>query len=67
MSGLIQSAKQRLWDVVNELNRAQPRPDLRVAVLSYGDPRYGALEVELKAELEGLRRRYGDTDPNEST
>jgi hypothetical protein len=41
MSGLIQSAKQRLWDVVNELNRAQPQPDLRVAVLSYGNPRYG--------------------------
>jgi arylsulfatase A-like enzyme len=28
----------------------------------YGDPRFDALTVELKAELEALRRRYGDTD-----
>lgn len=42
MSGLIASAKQRLWDVVNELGRAQPQPELRVAILSYGNPVYGA-------------------------
>ncbi len=42
MSGLIESAKQRLWDIVNELGRAQPQPVLRVAVLSYGNPAYGA-------------------------
>lgn len=41
MSGLIESAKQRLWDVVNELGRAQPQPELRVAILSYGNPEYG--------------------------
>ena len=42
MSGLIDSAKQRLWDIVNELGRAQPQPNLRVAILSYGNPGYGA-------------------------
>lgn len=42
MTGLIESAKQRLWDVVNELGRAQPQPRLRVAILSYGTPAYGA-------------------------
>ncbi len=42
MTGLIESAKQRLWDVVNELGRAQPQPRLRVAILSYGTPSYGA-------------------------
>ena len=42
MSGLIDSAKQRLWDVVNELGRAQPQPKLRVAIVTYGDPAYGA-------------------------
>jgi len=41
MSGLIDSAKQRLWDIVNELGRAQPQPILRVAILSYGNPSYG--------------------------
>lgn len=42
MSGLIESAKQRLWDVVNELAQAQPQPDLRLAILTYGNPAYGA-------------------------
>ncbi|MGI9301659.1 MAG: vWA domain-containing protein [Gammaproteobacteria bacterium] len=41
MSGLIDSAKQRLWDIVNELGQAEPRPRLRVAVVSYGNPSYG--------------------------
>ena len=42
MSGLIDSARQRLWDVVNELGQAQPMPDLRIALITFGTPRYGA-------------------------
>ena len=41
MSGLIESAKQRLWDIVYELGRAQPQPELRLAILSFGRPSYG--------------------------
>lgn len=41
MEGLIESAKQRLWDIVNELARAKPVPVLRVAVISYGRPSHG--------------------------
>lgn len=41
MSGLIDSAKQRLWDIVNELAQANPQPDLRMAILTYGNPSYG--------------------------
>ena len=41
MSGLIDSAKQRLWDVVNTFARAQPQPELRVAIVSFGAPGYG--------------------------
>lgn len=42
MSGLINSAKQRLWDVVNELGQAQPTPVLRVAIITFGSPAYSA-------------------------
>lgn len=42
MSGLIASAKQRLWDIVNELGRAQPQPELRISIVSFGNPEYGA-------------------------
>jgi hypothetical protein len=41
MDGLIESAKQRLWDIANELAQARPTPNLRVAILSYGNPGYG--------------------------
>ena len=38
MNGLIDSAKIKLWDVVNELARVKPTPNLRVALYSYGSP-----------------------------
>jgi hypothetical protein len=41
MSGLIDSARHRLWDVVNTFSRAQPQPELRVAIVSFGNPSYG--------------------------
>jgi hypothetical protein len=37
MSGLIDSAKEKLWAIVNELGRADPTPDLRVGLLTYGN------------------------------
>lgn len=36
MDGLIDSARQHLWSVVNDLARLTPTPTLRVALLSYG-------------------------------
>ncbi|MBA4065001.1 MAG: hypothetical protein C0501_15070 [Isosphaera sp.] len=36
MNGLVDSAKLRLWDIVNELARLKPTPNLRVALYSYG-------------------------------
>lgn len=38
MSGLIDSAKSRLWDIVGELGQMQPTPHLRVGLLTYGSP-----------------------------
>lgn len=37
MDGLIDSAKQKLWAIVNELATAKPRPNLRVALYHYGN------------------------------
>jgi hypothetical protein len=51
MTGLIDSAKQRLWDIANELGRAEPSPDLRVAILSYGRPGYGADSGYVRVDL----------------
>ncbi len=42
MNGLIDSAKMRLWDIVNELARMKPTPNLRVGLYSYGHTTYPA-------------------------
>ena len=50
MDGLIDSAKARLWDVVNELSRAKPTPDLRVALYTYGNSGHPAANGYVKLE-----------------
>jgi len=50
MDGLINSARQKLWSIVNDLALAEPTPRLRVALLSYGNdghaPENGWVKVE---------------------
>ncbi len=42
MNGLIDSAKIKLWEIVNEMARLKPTPDLRVSLYSYGHDTYPA-------------------------
>jgi hypothetical protein len=42
MNGLIDSAKQKLWAIVNDLALAQPAPRLRVALLTFGNESHDA-------------------------
>ena len=44
MDGLIDAARRKLWDIVNDLSRAKPAPRLRVALLSYGNLDYPQAE-----------------------
>lgn len=37
MSGLIQSAKQKIWSIANNLTSANPRPDIRFGLVFYRD------------------------------
>src|SRR5438477_4899923 len=59
MDGLIDSARQKLWDVVNLLAHAKPQPILRVGVISYGNTRYEAArgwvrkDLDLTTDLDG--------------
>lgn len=39
MEGLLDSARAKLWDVVNSLSSARPTPRLRVGLLTYGSPK----------------------------
>ncbi|MCA8979867.1 MAG: VWA domain-containing protein, partial [Planctomycetes bacterium] len=55
MDGLIDSAKQRLWSIVNDLALAEPAPELRVALLTYGNDGHDAENgwVRVDSELTG--------------
>ncbi|MEM7165623.1 MAG: vWA domain-containing protein [Planctomycetota bacterium] len=37
MDGLINSARQKIWTIVNDLDRATPTPELRIALLTFGN------------------------------
>jgi hypothetical protein len=52
MQGLIQSAKNKLWDIVNELARIKPAPTLRVALYSYGHNTYDRNAGWVKKDLD---------------
>ncbi|MCB9899271.1 MAG: VWA domain-containing protein, partial [Planctomycetes bacterium] len=58
MDGLIDAAKSRLWALVNDLATAEPLPDLRVALLTYGNDGHDAengwvrVDVELTRDLD---------------
>src|SRR5215213_5863383 len=63
MDGLISSAKQKLWDIVNDMALAKPAPQLRVAVYSYGNNAYDAKtgwvrqEIELTSDLDKVSEK----------
>ena len=42
MDGLIDSAKRKLWAVVNDLAKMEPAPSLRVGLYGYGNNTYDA-------------------------
>jgi hypothetical protein len=73
MDGLIDSAKRKLWAIVNDLAKLEPSPVLRVALYSYGnndyDPKIGWVRKDLDLttdldevykKLNGLRTNGGE-------
>ena len=64
MDGLIDSAKLRLWDIVNELARIKPTPNLRVGLYTYGatryDPKTGWVkkDVDLTEDLDAVYKAF---------
>jgi hypothetical protein len=52
MDHLIDSAKQKLWDIVNDLAKVKPTPKLRVGLYSYGHTDYDAQKGWVRKELD---------------
>lgn len=61
MTALIDSARARLWDIVNEFGKAKPIPKLRVALLTYGSPNLAGAaqgfvvrQIDLTSDLDSV-------------
>jgi hypothetical protein len=52
MDGLIDSAKRKLWAIVNDLAKIEPAPTLRVALYSYGNNGYDRTKGWVRKDLD---------------
>jgi hypothetical protein len=73
MNGLVDSAKIKLWEVVNEMARLKPTPNLRVALYSYGHTSYPAdngwvrKDVDLTGDLDDVYKALNSLTINGGT
>ncbi len=51
MSGLLNSAREKLWAIVNDLALADPTPRLRVALLTFGSDMHSAEDGYVQLDL----------------
>src|SRR2546423_15659972 len=62
MNGLLDSARVRLWDIINEMAKIKPAPNLRVGLYSYGrtdsgDKGHIRKERDLTHDLDALYQK----------
>jgi hypothetical protein len=73
MRGLIDSAKIKLWEVVNDIGKIKPTPNLRVSLYSYGHSTYDAQagwvrkEVDLTVDLDSVYEKLNALTINGGT
>jgi hypothetical protein len=70
MNHLIDSAKGKLWDIVNDLGKVKPAPRLRVGLYSYGhtfyDPKKGWVrkDADLTEDLDSVYQKLNSLNIN---
>src|SRR5947209_20125003 len=63
MQDLVASARTKLWDIVNDLAKVKPTPNLRVGLYSYGNPNYSKeagwvrKEIDLTTDLDEVYKK----------
>ena len=73
MNGLIDSAKVKLWDIVNDLGKVKPTPNLRVGLYSYGHNTYPAArgwvrkDADLTTDLDEVYKKLNALTINGGT
>lgn len=73
MRGLIDSAKIKLWEIVNDIGKIKPTPNLRVALYSFGHSTYDAQagwvrkEIDLTVDLDAVYQKLNALTINGGT
>jgi Mg-chelatase subunit ChlD len=73
MSGLIDAARAKIWDIVSDLATAKPQPKLRVALLTFGNdglnPENGwtNVETDLTEDLDSVSQKLFALSTNGGT
>ena len=52
MGGVIETAKQKIWDIVNQAAQAKPTPQLRIGLLAYGNASNTYRQYDLSGNLD---------------
>ena len=56
MGGLLHSAKQKIWSIVNELSKGQPQPEIRLGLVAYRDKgdQYVTQRTDLSTDIDAV-------------
>jgi VWA domain-containing protein len=57
MQGVIETAKQKVWSIINEIAKTKPTPVLRIGLIGYGSADH---DIKLFPLSEDLDKVYGD-------
>ncbi len=62
MSGLIQTAKEKIWSIATTMASAQPTPEIRIGLVAYRDrgDRYVTQLVDLSTDLDSVYAKLMD-------
>jgi hypothetical protein len=52
MGGVIETAKQKVWEIVNQVAKAKPMPELRIGLLGYGNGDKTFRSFDLSSDLD---------------
>lgn len=57
MSGVIETAKKKVWSIVNEIAKAKPAPELRIGLIGYGEGEQIIHQLDLTGDLDEVYKQ----------
>lgn len=57
MSGVIETAKKKVWSIVNEIAKAKPAPELRIGLIGYGEGEQIIHRLDLTGDLDEVYKQ----------